>query len=226
MKYLQESLVFRAQLWSYHHNNLIVKKWLRLIIMHQYNKIILIIGALSAHYAQAQVIVSPFFGYIIGGEVEDQASNEYDLKASSGYGLAIETDYEKGRIGLFYATQNTSVETINTDANIHYLHFQSSIYYPTSQQLTAYIGLGIGGSYTDVDWAKDKYGFSSSLFGGFEYAFTDNIALNSQVRWLGTSVDNETSETCTLPSSETCAIRFKSDWINQFSANIGLTVRF
>ncbi|MBF4301404.1 porin family protein, partial [Vibrio anguillarum] len=70
---------------------LIVKKWLRLIIMHQYNKIILIIGALSAHYAQAQVIVSPFFGYIIGGEVEDQASNEYDLKASSGYGLAIET---------------------------------------------------------------------------------------------------------------------------------------
>ncbi|MBF4232358.1 porin family protein, partial [Vibrio anguillarum] len=37
---------------------------------------------------------------------------------------------------------------------------------------------------------------------------------------------NETSATCTLPSSETCVIRFKSDWINQFSANIGLTVRF
>jgi hypothetical protein len=122
--------------------------------MHQRNKIILIIGALSAPYTQAQVSVSPFLGYTLGGEVEDKAGNDYDLKASSSYAIAIETSYEKGRIGLFYATQNTSVETINADANIHYLHFQSSIYYPTSTQLTTYVGLGIGGSYTNVDWAK------------------------------------------------------------------------
>ncbi|MBF4248991.1 porin family protein, partial [Vibrio anguillarum] len=70
---------------------LIVKKWPRLIAMHQYNKVILIIGSLSAPYAQAQVIVSPFFGYTLGGEVVDKAGNDYDLKASSSYGLAIET---------------------------------------------------------------------------------------------------------------------------------------
>lgn len=177
--------------------------------------------------ASAKVHVSPWLGYTVGGSVEDQDGNELDLEASTNVAFALETDLDGGRVGLFYANQNTDVEVINQSSTIHYLHFQSSIYYPVQNNLSTYLGLGLGGSYVDADWVNDELGFSTSLFGGFEYTISDALSLNSQLRWLGTAVDNETSGVCNLPTNNnTCTIRFKTDWMNQFSANIGLVWSF
>lgn len=176
----------------------------------------------------AEVYVSPWIGFTLGGNVEDQNQNELDLQGSEGLALSIETDFDTGRIGLFYANQNTQVETINSKASIHYLHFQSSIYYPVEDKLSTYLGIGIGGSYIDADWVSNEVGFSASIFGGFEYELTPSIAINSQLRWLGTVVDNDTSGVCNLPTNgnSSCVLKFKTDWMNQFSANLGLTIQF
>lgn len=178
--------------------------------------------------AQADTYLSPWLGYTFGGSVEDQNQNELDLKASESYALSLETDVDKGRMGLFYANQRSEVEDINLNSSIHYLHIQSSIYYPVQDKWQSYLGVGLGASYVDADWVKDEWGFSASIFGGFEYQFSDSLALNTQLRWLGTVVDNETSGACNLPAGgdSSCVVKFKTDWMNQFSANLGLTWSF
>ncbi|MCK6262085.1 porin family protein [Vibrio sp. ZSDE26] len=174
----------------------------------------------------ADFYLTPWVGYTGGGAVIDQDDVEYDLKNSESFAFTFESTLDKGRIGLFYSNQNSQIETLNEKSTIQYLHFQSSIYYPVRDKVKTYVGVGLGASYVDVDWASDKYGFSASMFGGIEYDINDTISLNSQLRWLGTVVDNETTGICNLPTDESCVIRFKTDWMNQFSANIGLVVRF
>ncbi|MEH0741570.1 outer membrane beta-barrel protein [Vibrio cholerae] len=176
----------------------------------------------------AETFLTPWLGVTLGGELEDQNGQTYDLKPSESYAFSLEHTLDKGRIGLFYATQSTDVEKISERATTHYLHFQSSIYYPLNPGLSSYVGVGLGASYMDAQWVDDHTGFSASIFGGFDYQLNSQLSVNTQVRWLGTVVDNDTSGICNLPSdgSEQCIIRFKTDWMNQFSANIGLTWRF
>ncbi|MDC5840770.1 porin family protein [Vibrio europaeus] len=178
--------------------------------------------------AVAEVYLTPWVGYTTGGSVENQNQQELDLKGSESFALSVETDFDTGRLGLFYSTQSTDVESTNANSTIHYLHFQSSVYYPIEDKFSSYLGIGLGGSYIDADWVNKELGFSASIFGGFEYKFSDTVALNTQLRWLGTVVDNDTSGVCNLPTTGegSCVIKFKTDWMNQFSANLGLTVRF
>jgi opacity protein-like surface antigen len=178
--------------------------------------------------AVAEVYLTPWVGYTAGGSVENQNQQELDLKGSESFALSVETDFDTGRLGLFYSTQSTDVENTNASSTTHYLHFQSSVYYPIEDKFSSYLGIGLGGSYIDADWVDKELGFSASILGGFEYKFSDTVALNTQLRWLGTVVDNDTSGVCNLPTTGegSCVIKFKTDWMNQFSANLGLTVRF
>lgn len=186
----------------------------------------MLITALVITPTQAAVYLTPFVGYTAGGKVEDSQRQSHAIQGSESYALALEVPYETGRLGLFYATQRSDIDTLNDTIAMHYLHFQSSIYYPADDKLSSYLGLGLGASYADADWVDDKYGFSASIFTGLDYRLSPNIALNTQFRWLGTVVDNDTSTVCTFGDSDRCVIRFQSDWMNQFSANLGLTIQF
>ena len=187
-----------------------------------------IIITLLSSSVWADVYLTPWIGYTGGGKVIAQNEMIYDLEGSASYAITGEIDLQDGRIGLFYSNQGTNVDDINLESNIHYLQFQSSVYYPTEEEVSFYLGIGLGASYIDADWVDDELGFSASIFGGFEYRFHDNLALNSQLRWLGTVVDNDTSGICNLSASESdnCIIKFKTDWMNQFAANLGLTWNF
>lgn len=177
----------------------------------------------------AQVYITPWAGYTGGGHVEDQNDNSYDLKANSSFALSIETRLEPGRVGFFYHTQSSTVDGLDTNnAHLHYLQFQSSIDYPLSNNVAPYLGIGVGASYIDADWVKDELEFSASIFTGIEYRISDSLALNTQLRWLGTVVDNDTSGVCELSArrTESCIIQFDTSWMNQFSAIAGVTLSF
>ncbi|MDF2154227.1 outer membrane beta-barrel protein [Vibrio sp. CAU 1672] len=175
----------------------------------------------------AQILLTPYLGFTGGGAVEDEEKNTYNLDPALNLALAVEAPYESGRLGLFYSHQSTEFETIANSADVHYLQLQSSVYYPLDQHWSSYIGLGVGGSYVNADWADKKYGFSASAFAGMEYELSDNMAITAQIRWLGTVVDNDTSGVCVLPNDgSNCVIKFETDWMNQFQSNIGFTFRF
>lgn len=175
----------------------------------------------------ADVIITPMLGYTLGGEVESSNDKHYDLKGSESYGLSIEVPVEKGQIGLFYSYQANELETLDYDTSIQYLMLQSRLNMPLNNDVLGYLGVGIGASYTDVDWVDNKYGFAASIYAGLEYKITDNLALTGQVRWLGTMVDNDSTTECYAnQNSSQCYIQFESDWMNQFQSNIGITFRF
>lgn len=177
--------------------------------------------------AQADIIITPFLGYTAGGKVEEESGITYDVDAAANYALSVETTFLQGKIGLFYSYQPTEIKTLSNSANIHYLQFQSSLSYPITPSWQSYIGAGIGGSYNDVNWADNKYGFSASLFAGVEYEYSKTFALTAQLRWLGTVVDDETSGACTLSAEgSNCIIKYETDWMNQFQSNVGFSFRF
>ena len=78
----------------------------------------------------ADVYLTPWIGYTGGGKVIAQNEMIYDLEGSASYAITGEIDLQDGRIGLFYSNQGTNVDDINLESNIHYLQFQSSVYYP------------------------------------------------------------------------------------------------
>ncbi|GEK12739.1 outer membrane beta-barrel protein [Aliivibrio fischeri] len=175
----------------------------------------------------AQIHITPSVGYASGGEIEDTEGEIYDLKGNTAYSLAIETDYDAGRIGLFYSNQSNDIEGLNQTSNMHYLHFQSALDYQLTKNISSFFGLSIGGTYADVDWIDENIRFSAGAFGGFQYHFTDNFALQLEGRWLGTSVDSNFDSSCvSTPNKNSCTIKYEGSWVNQLQANLGLRFSF
>ena len=75
--------------------------------------------------AFSQIYITPSIGYASGGEVETVNDDILDLKADTAYSLSIETDYDLGRIGLFYSNQTNDVDGVNLKSKLQYLHFQA-----------------------------------------------------------------------------------------------------
>ncbi|PTC06038.1 hypothetical protein C9980_04645 [Vibrio mediterranei] len=175
----------------------------------------------------ANVIVTPFIGYSMGGAAENGNGESYDISPSANAALAIEFPFRNGRMGVFYSQQDSSLDTLNLDSRIQYLQFQSSAEYRVNDQTSTYIGAGLGASHTSGEWTKSHTGFAASIFGGMEYHLTKNLALNGQIRWQGTAVSNETISICNLPTEDqSCLIGFKTKWMNQFQTNFGVSFRF
>ncbi|WP_232060945.1 porin family protein [Vibrio taketomensis] len=179
-------------------------------------------------FAQAQVYLAPWIGFTGGGEVETNQDHRYNIDPSASYALSVETDYQTGRLGLFYSYQSSEVEEIGLEAEMQYLMLQSSLYYETPMQVAPYIGIGVGMSYASADWVDNNLGFATSIFGGFDYPLAQNVSFNTQFRWLGTVVDSDSRAACNLPAGANadCVIQFKSDWMNQFTMSFGVVMHF
>ncbi|NLS11496.1 porin family protein [Vibrio sp. SM6] len=129
-------------------------------------------------------------GVTAGGDVKDDNDERYDIKAGVNLSIAIETPMDKGRIGLYLASQRNKTERIDTKTKLHILQFQSSVVYPLKNGFRSYVGLGLGGGYLDAPWVDNHWGFSGSAFTGIEYPISETVSFNSQLRWLGVSVDD------------------------------------
>jgi opacity protein-like surface antigen len=177
--------------------------------------------------AHADFLITPYIGYTLGGEAKTGDEKSYDISPSANAAIALEFPFQNGRMGIFYARQDSSLDQLNLDSSIHYLHFQSSVVYPVTENTSSYLGIGIGASHIAADWTKSHTGFSTSLYGGLEYKITKQLFLTGQIRWLGTVVNSESVSICTLPTTEqSCLIGFQTQWMNQFQSNLGISVVF
>ena len=109
------------------------------------NRIVTIFFVLIAipSFSFANVIVTPFIGYSIGGTATDRDNKTYDISPSSSLALAVEFPLLNGRIGAFYSQQNSSLDTLDLDSKIQYLQLQSSAEYQVANKTLAYIGAGV-----------------------------------------------------------------------------------
>lgn len=189
--------------------------------------ILLLAGCFSAAVSARPIYITPMLGYAWGGEIETPEDNNYDVEGDINFNLAVDTDLMNGRAGLFFAQQDSEVETIGVDTTFRYLHFQSASYFRIQPKVNTYLGLSVGGTQIDVDGADDEYEFSLGAFLGLEYQITPSWMLQGQLRFLGTLVEGDSITYCQSGSSgQSCKFFFKSDWISQGQANLGLTYRF
>lgn len=177
--------------------------------------------------AFAQFYITPSIGIAAGGEAEDKNGDSFKIKSDNSLSFALETDFDTGRIGLFYSTQSSEVKSLGNKSRFDYLHFQSALDYPLTSKLSSFFGLSIGATFTDVDWNDESINFSAGAFTGLQYHFTNNLALQLEARWLGTSVDSDFDSACVSDSTQTnCVIRYEGSWVNQVQGNLGLRFSF
>ncbi|CAM2791405.1 outer membrane protein [Vibrio rarus] len=177
--------------------------------------------------SHAEVYITPMVGYGMGGSFETDANQKFDSDSAMNYNLAVETNIDQGRLGLFYSQQDSSIKDLDRDISLRYLQFQSAVYYPVHSNVNSYLGLGVGGTQVDIQGASSDYKFSLSVYGGLEYEITDNFALQGQLRYLGTLVDSDSVTLCNSNSSgQTCNLAFAGSWLSQLQANVGFTFSF
>ncbi|GAB7220583.1 outer membrane beta-barrel protein [Vibrio comitans] len=177
--------------------------------------------------SQADIHITPMIGYSMGGSFDTEEGGNFDIEEAVNYNIAIETDVEKGRLGLLYSQQDSSIEDVNIDTTLRYLHFQSAVFYPSGEKWNSYIGLSLGGTQIDIQGASNEYKFSLGVYGGVEYEFTDNFALQGQIRYLGTLVDGDSITICDSSGNGTsCKYAFSGDWMSQVQANLGVRFSF
>ncbi|GAD78860.1 outer membrane beta-barrel protein [Vibrio ezurae] len=187
---------------------------------------LLIVACSYSAASQADIYITPMVGYGMGGSLDSDSDESFDIDRNVNYNLAIETNVDKGRLGLLYSEQQSSIDKLDVDTTLRYLHFQSAVYYPVDNW-NSYLGLGLGGTQIDIQGADTEYKFSLGVYGGVEYKITKYFALQGQLRYMGTLVDSESLTLCdSSASGSNCKVAFSGNWMNQLQANVGFTISF
>lgn len=171
--------------------------------------------------------VTPYIGYSFSESVTDENGAKVRVKNDPHVALALETDMDQGRVGLFLSHQPSEVKGIQGDGSLTYVHFQSAMRYQSSPRVDALFGLSLGTTVSQVDWIDEDLLFSAGVFTGAEYKLSHNTRLVFEARWLASRVDGQSKSSCQLQSSgENCQIRLDSEWLSQWQTNLGLTFSF
>lgn len=183
--------------------------------------------ALTPFATMAQIHITPSIGYTTGGSVESINNDSYDLEDDIVYSITAETDFDEGRLGLFYSNQSNNIKDLNFTSKLQYLHLQSALDFPITTNLSSFFGLSMGMTYADASWVDSNVRFSAGAFTGLQYHLSDNIALQVEGRWIGTSLDGDFDSSCSSnPTKTACVIKYEGDWLNQLQANFGVKFSF
>jgi hypothetical protein len=177
--------------------------------------------------------ITPFVGYLSGGDFEDPADNtERDLDDAGDFGIifnaAAAGDYWR-HYELLYAQQGTQLSGVTTpDVDVKYLQIGGIVSNPDAVHVIPYFGLTIGGTQFSPDeiGLDDETKLSFSVAGGLRIPITDHFGLRFDVRAFVTLLDSDGDLFCVSSSGLTCRIRAKSDTFVQYSGALGFVVGF
>ncbi|PSW03804.1 hypothetical protein C9I89_16630 [Photobacterium lipolyticum] len=166
-------------------------------------------------------------GYTFSNQIKDENGIKIQPGNDPHFAMAVETNVEPGRVGLFLSHQATEMKGIEGDGSFTYLHFQSSLRYEAKTKLGAFFGASLGASFVDADWSENSVLFSGGLFGGAEYRVHKNAKIVFEGRWLANFIDSHTTAICHLPAgNQTCHIIVDSKILSQVQTNIGVSFSF
>ena len=183
---------------------------------------------LTSFTASAGYSVSAGFGKNFSQSLETEENLKIDLDDDSQFTFSIDRTIESARYGLFYSATTLNMEA-QTDKKIEmqYLLFQSAVEVPLGKNISGFVGAQIGANHVSTNFTESDTFFTTGLYAGAEYLFTDNVRVYVESRWLATIVNNASNVSCTLPTSENeqCLWHFDGDVLNQFQTNIGFSYR-
>jgi opacity protein-like surface antigen len=178
------------------------------------------------------VEITPFAGYHIGGNFEDNTTGaNLDAKEGGVYGLILDlADTSETQYELFYGYQRTQVAAGGTfggdtlfDLDIHYLHLGGTYLFP-GEKVRPYIAGGLGATHfsPDGNGMDSKTYFSISLGGGAKIPLSDRIGLRFEGRGFLTILPGSTSIFCVSSGGAACQVNVQGDVFGQFLLTAGI----
>jgi hypothetical protein len=176
--------------------------------------------------------ITPFFGYMGGGEFEDPSTNtDRDLDEDNNFGVIFNAAVDQWRhYELLYTRQGTQIGGASPiDLDVEYLQIGGTVSHPDAERVIPYFGLTVGAARFSPDQPglDNETKFAFSVAGGFKVPITEHIGVRFDARGYLTLLDTDGNIFCVSDNGVgTCAIRTKSDTLFQYSATLGLIVAF
>lgn len=176
--------------------------------------------------------ITPFIGYMAGGEFEDPVTNtDRDLDEDNNFGIIFNAAVDQWRhYELLYTQQSTQVGgTTPIDLDIQYLQIGGTVSFQDAERVIPYFGLTVGAARFSPDQAglDNETKLAFSVAAGFKVPITEHLGVRFDARGYVSLLDTDGNIFCVSDDGTgTCAIRTKSDTFLQYSAALGLIFAF
>lgn len=190
----------------------------------------------GAQVAPYRFSLTPFAGYRIGGEFDDDDNDdELELDDGASIGLILNAPFDdRTEWEVFYGRQETDIDesTVLVDPGVdlvvEYLQVGGT-YVAEGEVARPYLAATIGGSRIDPDgggFDSETY-FAFAIGGGLHVFPERRIGLRLEGRLFGSLVDSDSGVFCQSgPNASRCLIRSSGDVFWQWDMFAGMTVRF
>jgi opacity protein-like surface antigen len=180
----------------------------------------------------AQFEITPFYGYMAGGEFENPSTNtDRDLDESNNFGVIFNSAVDEWRhYELLYSTQSTEIDgTLPIDLDVQYLQIGGTVSNPDAEYVIPYFGMTVGAARFSPDQSglDDETKLAFTVGAGFKVPITEHIGVRFDARAFVSLLETDGNIFCVSDNGVgTCAIRTKSDTFLQYHAALGLIVAF
>ena len=204
-----------------------------------YFAMVLIAALLPVSASAADVEITPFAGYTMGGQFTDAVTGKsLSFDDTSSYGIMVDfkqpLDKEGGEswIELYYSRQQTRLKADQGpffgdplfDVNIEYFHLGGTYGQATGKMKPFVVGtFGATHMTPEGEGLHAETKFSLSLGGGVKLYLSEHVGIRLDARWFGTLFNGSGSAFC---SGGACLINVQGDVLSQFTANAGVILAF
>jgi len=174
--------------------------------------------------------LTPFVGYLSGGEFEDSAGAKRKIGNATNLGLIFDYAPEYWRAYEFLYTKGSSEigGPTKSDLDIEYLQFGGIVSYPDAKHVIPYFGLTAGAARLSPKVAgwEDETKLAFSIATGARVPIGEHFGVRLDLRGYVTVLNNDSQIFCEVSNGATCDIRSKGDTLFQYSASLGFLVAF
>lgn len=180
----------------------------------------------------AQFEITPFYGYMAGGEFESPTTNtDRDLDENNNFGVIFNAAVDEWRHYEFlYSTQSTEIDgLVPIDIDVQYLQIGGTVSNPDAERVIPYFGITVGAARFSPDQSglDDETKLAFTVGTGVKIPITDHVGVRFDARAFVALLDTDGNIFCVSDNGVgTCAIRTKSDTLFQYHAALGLIVAF
>lgn len=176
--------------------------------------------------------ITPFIGFMAGGEFEDAATNtDRNVDEDNDFGVIFNAAVDHWRhYELLYVQQGTQIGGASPfDLDVQYLQIGGTVMYQDAERVFPYFGITVGGARFSPDGPglDDETKFAFSVGAGFKVPITEHLGVRFDARGFVSLLDTDGNIFCASNNGAgTCAIRTKSDTFFQYHAALGLIFAF
>jgi opacity protein-like surface antigen len=180
----------------------------------------------------AQFEITPFYGYMAGGEFESPLTNtDRDLDENNDFGVIFNAAVDEWRhYEVLLASQSTEIDgSVPIDLDVQYLQIGGTVSNPDAERVIPYFGITVGAARFSPDQSglDDETKLAFTVGTGVKIPITDHIGVRFDARAFISLLETDGNIFCVSDNGVgTCGIRTKSDTLLQYHAALGLIVAF